>query len=540
MPRPVVAVAEPRALAKVRPPVRTPRVRVDHDICAIREQAERFLLARPDLEVYQRASDPPQLITINRLPVPGTEHGIKRAQGSPVLGNLTITQLQEKLSEAAEWMSKNRSGEWARARPPVWVAKTLLEHGQWPFRPLARVIESPTLRPDGTVLDVPGYDAETGLLYSPAPGVRFPDVPEQPDQAAAERALLHLSEVVCDFPFQEPHHRSVALAALITPIVRSAITGCVPLFAFDATTPGSGKSLLADCVAMILSGRVAARTPPTGNEEMEKRITSLLLAGDPTCLIDNVERPLGGGALDAAITAERWSTRLLGTNTWVRLLMTVTFFVTGNNLRVRGDMARRTLRAYLVPACERPEERADFKHTPLLPWVKANRGRLLTSALTVVRAYVVAGYPDVALKPMGSFETWSRLVRAPLVWLGQQDPLRSQEEVRAHADMERTALAGVLRGLQAMFGREPFTVGSLVSALDDGTAPDHIDLEATLQDVAPKKGGRWDTRRLGSAFRRHQGRIVGGLRVAKAEGPKRYGTWWCVEAVTQAAADSCG
>ena len=49
------------------------------------------------------------------------------------------------------------------------TADQILARMEWPFRYLEAVTEAPTIRPDGTILDVPGWDAETGILFEPIP-----------------------------------------------------------------------------------------------------------------------------------------------------------------------------------------------------------------------------------------------------------------------------------------------------------------------------------------------------------------------------------
>jgi hypothetical protein len=48
---------------------------------------------------------------------------------------------------------------------------------------------------------------------------------------------------------------------------------------------------------------------------------------------------------------------------------------------------------------ERPEERADVKRPHLIEWVIANRDQLLAAALTILKAYHLAGRPDFNLMP---------------------------------------------------------------------------------------------------------------------------------------------
>src|SRR5262249_12781296 len=152
----------------------------------------------------------------------------------------------------AAW-KKVRDKRVVDAHPPVWAVAGVAARGEWPsIRPLEAVVESPILRPDGTILDVPGYDRLTRLLYEP--NADFPAVPTDPTRDAARRAAADLLHPVCDFPFAGPEHRAAWLAGQVTPLARFAIDGPCPLFAFDANTPGSGKTKLADVIAIVATG----------------------------------------------------------------------------------------------------------------------------------------------------------------------------------------------------------------------------------------------------------------------------------------------
>jgi putative DNA primase/helicase len=96
----------------------------------------------------------------------------------------------------------------------------------------------------------------------------------------------------------------------------------------------------------------------------------------------------------------------------------------------------------LDPKDERPELRRFQTHP--ISMAKAKRGRYLVAALTVLRAYHVAGRPGQP-DPLGSFEDWSSWVRGALLWLGHADPVDTIEESRemdpkldaAKADLKR-------------------------------------------------------------------------------------------------------
>jgi len=82
-------------------------------------------------------------------------------------------------------------------------------------------------------------------------------------------------------------------------------------------------------------------TEAKDNEELRKRITAVLLSGTPFALFDNITRRLDSGVLSAALTAERWSDRVLGLSKMVRLPIRIAWVLTGNNLNFSRELTRR-------------------------------------------------------------------------------------------------------------------------------------------------------------------------------------------------------
>src|SRR5262245_57668872 len=87
-----------------------------------------------------------------------------------------------------------------------------------------------------------------------------------------------------------------------------------------------------------------------------------------------------------------------------------------------------------------------FRHPNLLQHVRENRLALLTAGLTILRAFVVAGRPEAGLKPWGSFEGWSGLVRNCIVWLGLLDPGDTRRELAEASDRDAAALRMLFAG----------------------------------------------------------------------------------------------
>src|SRR5262249_57154066 len=72
--------------------------------------------------------------------------------------------------------------------PPLDAVRALLAREVWPREivPIVGITETPVMRPDGSILDTPGYDAATRLVYVLSPPCLVPPIPLAP--SAAERA----------------------------------------------------------------------------------------------------------------------------------------------------------------------------------------------------------------------------------------------------------------------------------------------------------------------------------------------------------------
>ena len=83
------------------------------------------------------------------------------------------------------------------------------------FPPLESVVTAPTLRPDGGLLDVPGYDQDHGL-YLVSNGIAYPEVRPRPALDYARSAIGTLHMVFADFLWAASHYFSAALAAVFS------------------------------------------------------------------------------------------------------------------------------------------------------------------------------------------------------------------------------------------------------------------------------------------------------------------------------------
>jgi len=435
----------------------------------------------------------------------------------PRLITVTRHHIAEAMTFAANWERfDSRAMDWVSTDCPLRIADTYLARdGLWHLPVLTGIINCPTLRPDGSLLDRSGYDAATGLLFDPQ-GASFPTIPANPDRQQGMAALEYLKRLIETFPFVSDADRSVALSGILTTAIRRSLSSA-PLHGFNAPTAGSGKSLLVDIASMIASGRPASVIAQgKTEEEMEKRLGAALIAGDPLISIDNCETGLGGELLCQALTQPMLKVRLLGKSINVEVPSSAAMFATGNNLTMVGDMTRRAIRCTLDAGVERPELR-EFDRDPL-GLVATNRGDYVAAVLTILRAFHLAGRPQQSV-PLGSFVGWSGWVRDALVWLGEADPCATMEQIRG-ADPRLEAMTSVIELWHSHVGTRRVSVKEVIDIATD----QHSGLYGRGEFINPDfreallavagDGGAVSGKRLGKWLAANQGRIVNGMRLA--------------------------
>ncbi len=423
--------------------------------------------------------------------------------------------------------------EWVDRLPPMWVLRCILARGSYPeFRELRAIVDAPTLRADGSVLQEPGYDAASRLYL--APGGAFPPIPRSPDNEQVAEAIAALCDPLDEFPFVEVYDGVAALAAILTVAARHWIDGPVPAFAISATAAATGKTLLAQAVSEIGSGQPAAvTTVPRNDEEIRKKITTFAVAGSPVVLLDNIEEPLGSEPLAAALTANWWADRLLGGNRHFNGRLRITFLATGNNLQYRGDLHRRVIPILLDAGIENPEDRKGFRIPDLLPYLRERRPELLCAALTILVAFLNAGAPRHGGARLGGFEEWDDNIRSALIWAVVEDPCAGRARLRQEADNDRERLAELLAAWRDEYGG------------DEKLASDVIDdvsglgvckrLHAAIKSATTN--GSVDARALGRVLGKAKGRIVDGLYFARSNAGTGGRARWSVRKVSEGGSD---
>lgn len=358
-----------------------------------------------------------------------------RDSGGDQLVPVSENLLAHHVYRCAQICAVSREGDPYPTKIPNQLLSDIFVDPSPPLPECRAVVYAPVFAADGGLRTIAGYDPAT-RLYFDLSGLRDLSVKENPTVEDVRSAVAVLRDMMRDFPFAWDSSLAHAVALLVTPFVREMFGGPIPLFVFDAPAAGTGKTLLAKAIGLAITGSHPEMMSHVIGDEERKRITAVLQKGPEMAVIDNVKHRLDSPNLDALLTAESWSDRLLGTSSTVTLPNRTIWVATGNNVQLDGEVARRSLTIRLDAKVDRPFERTGFAHPDFLEWVMASRPVLLRAVLTIVRWWISRGRPDFDGVPLGSFESWSRVVGGILQCAGIQGFLRDRDEVFAQSDDE--------------------------------------------------------------------------------------------------------
>jgi hypothetical protein len=301
---------------------------------------------------------------------------------------------------------------------PMEIVEKLLHEPDKELPTIQDIVRIPTLRPDGSVLQTPGYDSATRLWYEPDFDV--PPINPNPSDREIQEAREFILTPYKYFPFESECDRTVAVAAPFDQFALELI-GHRPHRAIVAPVggQGSGKSLLANTIHAAILGRTSNAgqvSKSMDDEEMKKFITAQLKAGSRVIFLDNMKGERGGiisyAALDQLATTHVWGGRLLGGNEMGNFANNALVLITVNDGRFDKDSARRMILCRLNAGPGAAHKRAIPFDAPNPPtWNIANRPRVIHAYMTLVSAWLARGRPTDPARPrLGNFEQWCDVV----------------------------------------------------------------------------------------------------------------------------------
>ncbi|WP_144682905.1 hypothetical protein [Desulfobotulus alkaliphilus] len=425
------------------------------------------------------------------------------------------------------FLSKNiyffRSAKKKRERidPPAPFLRQILAVAHESDLPrLEGINNAPVLLPDGRVRERPGYDPDTRLFLD-FDGEAWPKMPEHVGRlsgAEVQAAYERIMRPFRGFPFCGERDKAVLLAGMISGAMLPALD-TKPAFAFDAPCPASGKTLLASCLGVFIEGDIAGLIPGSApDDEMGKRVFALLLEGRRCIAFDNIEGGFGSPTLNSVFTAPCITDRILGASRTRTVKNKSLFCLTGNNIRLKGDMAvRRVMVCRIDPKTERPAER-DFDFDPVKE-IKIQRMSILCDVFSLVKDHILKNGKTLTPKKFSAYPMWDALVRQVVFGVTGIDVLGAFYTSASQAP-DKNAWEEVLERIADYQAKECGGKPFVCRNLWEGIGSDRAFMEAFEEAMGKPVQ---NARSLGNLFSARKDRVMGGL-VLKEVGRDRSKT----------------
>ncbi len=293
-----------------------------------------------------------------------------------------------------------------------------------------------------------------------------------------------------------------------------------PLFFFHKPEPGTGGSYLTKIISTIPLGREAVPLNVSDDKkEFVKELSAAAYEARPILNLNNLSFDLKSPLLSQMISECIVDIRPFGKNTeTVRCdCRYMTVIANGNNVRVVGELVRRTLTARLDTKLECPETKP-YKADPLAA-IQRDRSKYLAAILTIARAYLQSG-ENQKVKNINGLEQWSRFVQQPLVWLGEADPVKSQADARKR-DPDRGALrTRILAVVNHFQGEKRFTAKDVHDKASKFFNGEPVNRD--LFDAFSRHDGKglMDAPSIGTQLSKDEGRVINNFSIHVASDVK--------------------
>lgn len=401
---------------------------------------------------------------------------VEDEEGATRIASCNEHSLRHVLTQVANWQRVTPSKDELKITdvpPPMDVVRDIFHAPPWTGIPHCDgVKDHPVCTPSGIVA-APGYHTASRLFITgdtiPIPG---PNVTS--DQIEDAKSMV--ADVFHDFPYVTDSDRAHAYAVLLTSILRPMVK-TVPAFVAEAPAPGTGKTLSLKLMERIITGRDASmQTLGVQEEETRKLLLSVIQEGREFIIFDNVTGHVNSPKLAAALTANRWSDRVLGTSQMAEMPINSIFCISGNGLTLSEELFRRSVFMQMDANMERPEDRTGWKHANIEMWVTENRTHILHALLVLVQAWIDKGMPKGNVV-MGSYEEWSTTISGVFDVVGWGGLLlENRESIRSAKSPDKEPLKEFVEAWREQFGsgvevglRKLFYIAASAPAAHPGT-----------------------------------------------------------------------
>ena len=302
----------------------------------------------------------------------------------------------------------------------------------------------PVIGVDGKLIKLKsGYDA-SAKVFSANSVSYITDMP-------IETAKKTMDEWFGQFRFgDDGRSKAVLIAFAVSEFVRYLMPADVlrPVGISQCNAPGGGKTIGLQMAMGPVHGFVSVMSYPGNKEELEKKVASAFEGGKRLLIFDNVEGYCNSDVICQIVTSPKWEKRTLGILSNTEYEHKSQLLISGNNIRIGPDLARRSMICDLRQTVERPElqlvERP-FSGTML----EANRPTLLAALWSLTANWIAEGKPCKGTV-LGTFVDWSTTVGGIVTAAGFKDPCQvvSVADVDANGNDARTLVTSLAEGIE--------------------------------------------------------------------------------------------
>ena len=238
-----------------------------------------------------------------------------------------------------------------------------------------------------------GYQPHTRIFVANPRKTSVPNVP-------LAEAIATIKELVSEFQFESPAHRSRAIMSFITPalVFSGLLGGRPPVDVAEADDSQAGKGYRQKLICAVYGetpALVAQRTGGVGS--LDESFQEALIRGRPFIVLDNLRGKLDSTYLEAYLTAPA----TIGARGFGRAEVEVNVarfltFISSNDLQITRDMANRSS---IVRIRKQP---ADFIYSvygpekkDIVSWVVENQPYYLGCVYRIVQEWFAQGCPVI-------------------------------------------------------------------------------------------------------------------------------------------------
>ncbi len=340
--------------------------------------------------------------------------------------------------------------------PPAWFVSVLFMSDLLNSRlPRILIYANRPVFDENYQLCSPGWHPESGVLVhgSDVEPV-LPDAVD-PEGPAIERLPPHVKNLLSGFCFRSDADVANAVAMLLTGLLANHfVTDPKGLFLVDGNQPGLGKSLLVECVGMVMDGvepRFLAFL--SDDTELEKKLCALLRGRwQSLVFIDNAKAvgaaTISSQVIEANSVAPEVSLRILGKSEMYTRPNDLLWVLTMNDTRVSPDIVSRGVPIQLAYE-GRPEDRT-FNGPAPLDYAKNHRLEILGEIAGMVLKWNQTGRPTGDRSHRCA--VWAEIVGGILNTVGLPEFLANAGDAAAAFNSQLDELAALAEAVVAHNG----------------------------------------------------------------------------------------